>query len=78
MGLSLATLTKPSPSRTASTTPAVNDEQLNWLISRGTEMLRVIEGSLSITMSSVARESRYENLRMVSTHIRPDSRRFSL
>jgi len=42
----------PSPSRTASTTPAVNEEQLSWLISRGTETLRVMGGSLSITIYS--------------------------
>ena len=45
-------LTKPRPSRTASTTPAGNDEQLSWLMSRGTEMLRVMGGSLSMIMSN--------------------------
>jgi hypothetical protein len=43
--------TKPRPSRTASTMPAVNDEQLSWLISRGTDICRSIEGSLSMIMS---------------------------
>lgn len=43
--------TKPRPSRTASTIPAVKDEQLSELMSRGTEMLRVMGGSLSIIMS---------------------------
>ena len=44
-------LTNPKPSSTASTIPAVRAEQLSWLISRGTEMWRVIGGSLSIIMS---------------------------
>lgn len=44
--------TKPRPSRTASTTPAENEEQLSWLISRGTEMFRVMGGSLSMIMSN--------------------------
>ena len=43
--------TNPSPSSTASTIPAVKEEQLSWLISRGTEMFRVIGGSLSTIMS---------------------------
>lgn len=45
--------TNPRPSRTASTIPAVNDEQLNWLMSRGTEMYRSMAGSLSIIMSAL-------------------------
>ena len=44
--------TKPRPSSTASTIPAVNEEQLSELMSRGTEMFRVIGGSLSIIMST--------------------------
>ena len=44
-------LTNPRPSSTASTIPAVKEEQLSWLISRGTEILRVMTGSLSIIMS---------------------------
>lgn len=43
--------TNPSPSRTASTIPAVKDEQLSELISRGTEINRVICGSLSMIIS---------------------------
>jgi len=42
----------PSPSRTASTMPAVNAEQLNWFMSRGIEMCRVMGGSLSMIMYS--------------------------
>ena len=44
--------TKPRPSNTASTIPAENEEQLSWLMSRGTEMLRVIGGSLSMIISA--------------------------
>lgn len=44
--------TNPSPSRTASTMPAVNEEQLSWLISRGTDICRSMEGSLSIIISA--------------------------
>lgn len=47
-------LTKPSPSKTASTIPAVNAEQLGELISRGTDVLRVRGGSLSMIMSRMA------------------------
>ena len=43
--------TNPSPSRAASTIPAVNEEQLSWLISRGTDMCRSIDGSLSMIIS---------------------------
>jgi hypothetical protein len=46
--------TKPSPSRTASTIPAVNEEQLNWLMSRGTDMCRSRGGSLSMIMSTAS------------------------
>lgn len=45
---------KPSPSRTASTIPAVNDEQLSWLISLGTDTCRVRGGSLSMIIYSSA------------------------
>lgn len=34
----MVTRTKERPSSTASTIPAVKDEQLSWLMSRGTEM----------------------------------------
>ena len=44
--------TNPSPSSTASTIPAVKEEQLSWLISRGMDMFRVIGGSLSTIMST--------------------------
>ena len=47
----MSALTNSKPSSTASTIPAVRAEQLSWLISRGTEMWRVIGGSLSIIMS---------------------------
>lgn len=32
--------------------PAVNDEQLSWLMSRGTEMYRSMDGSLSMIISN--------------------------
>lgn len=43
--------TNERPSRTASTIPAVKDEQLNWLMSRGTEIWRSMGGSLSMIIS---------------------------
>jgi len=48
--------TKPNPSNTASTIPAVIAEQLSAPISRGTEMCRVIAGSLSMIMSIPSRQ----------------------
>jgi hypothetical protein len=47
--------TNPSPSSTASTIPAVKEEQLSWLMSRGMDMPRVIGGSLSTIMSTDGR-----------------------
>jgi hypothetical protein len=44
-------LTNPNPSKTASTKPAANAEQLRELISRETEINFVIAGSFSINMT---------------------------
>lgn len=46
-----ATLTNPKPSKTASTMPAVNAEQLSELMSFGIDICRVICGSLSMSIS---------------------------
>lgn len=53
LNMNIRKRTKPRPSSTASTMPAVNEEQLSELMSRGTEIFRVIGGSLSIIMSTV-------------------------
>jgi len=44
-------VTNDKPSSTASTMPAVNEEQLSWLMSLGTDICRSIGGSLSIIIS---------------------------
>lgn len=68
--------TNPSPSNTASTIPAVKDEQLSWLMSRGTEMLRVMIGSLSMIMSMPLR-SDYQNELEESIRVNTHSSSFS-
>src|SRR6516162_8366006 len=59
---------KPSPSKTASTIPAVNDEQLSWLMSRETEMCRSRGGSLSMIMSKIQTRKSFDNGKATYIH----------
>ena len=63
-------LTNPRPSNTASTIPAVKEEQLSWLMSRGTEIWRSIGGSLSMIMSGLPEyKSMRIQMRLIHTFI---------
>lgn len=79
LGTCNAIRTKHSPSRTASTIPAVSDEQLSWSISRGTDMKRVMGGSLSMIMSAAYMISAMCKQRaVVDTHSSSFSTLFSI